>query len=178
MSKYQIIKGTTYGGITSSFEFVGYDSETGEEEYEEVLDTIFKSHEEVISEFASYDEARKEYLRITEEFEDNHRWPWNNGHIEFYEDGECYTEYTDNEDSIWFILKESKDETKKEEDAMSETKDFDKMYSEMHDRYNPYPYQESRASIFGKALAAGEIDKETYNQAHKYFWNLWRYCGD
>ena len=176
MSKYQIIKGTTIGELIPYTEFVGFDWETGEEEFEVCYEAKFDPHEEVIAEFTSLDEARKEYLRINEEFENNHRWPWNNGHVEFYEDGECRTEYTDNDDRVWFILKESKEE--KEEDAMSETKDFDKMYSEMHDKYNPYPYQESRASIFGKALAAGEIDKETYNQAHKYFGNLWRYCGD
>lgn len=179
MSKYQIIKGTTIGEPYKVVESFGYNWETGEEEFEEYYETKFDPHEEVISEFASYNEARKEYLRITEEFEDDHQWPWNNPDIEFYNDGECRTEYTNNEDSIWFILKKSKEETEEEEiEITSETKDFEKMYLEMHDRYNPYPYQESRATIFGKALTAGEIDEEIFNQAHKYFGTLWRYCGD
>ena len=178
MSKYQIIKGTTFGGITTHAELVGYDWDTGEPIFEETFDTIWKPHEEVISEFTSYNEAEKEYQRVCDEFMENHRWPWNDPHYEF-QNGACRTEFTDNEDSYWFILKKSKEETEeKEKITASVTKDFNKMYWEMHDRYNPYPYQESRATIFGKAKTAGEIDKETYDQAREYFGNLWHYCGD
>ena len=175
---YQIVKGTTIGGIKCYKELVGYDWDTGEEEYEECYETIFDPHEEVIAEIASYDEARKEYNRITDEFSEQLHWPWYDAGCEFY-NGECRTEFTDNEDKYWFILRESKSEAEiQAELAEMKSKDFDKMYWEMHDRYNPYPYQESCATIFGKAMAAGEIDKRTYDLAHKYFGSRWLYCGD
>lgn len=60
---------------------------------------------------------------------------------------------------------------------MKET-DFESMYWKWHDEYNPYPYQESRCTIFGKALADGRIDQETYNRARAYYKELWMYVGD
>ena len=61
---------------------------------------------------------------------------------------------------------------------METTKDFDKMYHEFEDKYNPYPVQMSRAEAFRNALDDGLIDEETYKAAHQYFKTLWFYVGD
>lgn len=55
---------------------------------------------------------------------------------------------------------------------------FGKLYVEFERKFNPYPVQMSRAEAFGKALKEGLIDEQTYNEARKYFKNLWFYVGD
>ena len=104
MSKFQIIKGTTYGGLTVTAEFIGHGL-AGEEIYEDVYDTIWNPHEDIISEFNDYNTARTEYERIVDDFMDTHSWPWDSPSTEFIK-GTIRTEFTDNEDSYWFILKE------------------------------------------------------------------------
>lgn len=105
MSKIQIIKGTTFGQPQAYSELVGYDSDTGEEIYEEMYEASFNPHEDIIGEFNDYNIASEEYDRIIEEFMNTHQWPWNEPHFEGIEGG-WRTEFTDNEDSYWFILKE------------------------------------------------------------------------
>lgn len=55
---------------------------------------------------------------------------------------------------------------------------FSDMYNEFDRKYNPYPVQMSRADAFSHALEDGLIDKETYDEARKYYGNLWFYVGD
>lgn len=57
-------------------------------------------------------------------------------------------------------------------------KDFRKMYDEFEKKYNKYPVQMGRYEAFGLALKDGLIDKETYDEARKYYGNLWNYVGD
>lgn len=106
MSKFQIIKGTTFGEPQVYSEFVGYDWDTGEEIYEDVYEAAYNPHEDIIGEFNDYNAASEEYERITEEFMNSHHWPWNVPHFEGINGG-WRTEFTDNEDSYWFILKEA-----------------------------------------------------------------------
>ena len=56
--------------------------------------------------------------------------------------------------------------------------EFRKMYAEFEKKYNPYPVDMSRSEAFGKALNDGLIDQETYDEARKYYGNLWNYVGD
>ena len=105
MTKYIISKWTTMGELVCYSELVGYDWETGEEEFEDVYDITWNPHEEVIEEFTSYEEARVKYMKICEDFEESKRWPWNVSHVEFVH-GSIISEYTDNEHSIKFILRQ------------------------------------------------------------------------
>lgn len=66
----------------------------------------------------------------------------------------------------------------KEEKEMRSGIEFRKMYAEFEKKYNPYPVEMSRSEAFGKALNDGLIDQETYDEARKYYANLWNYVGD
>lgn len=57
-------------------------------------------------------------------------------------------------------------------------KNFNEMYHEFENKYNPYPVQMSRAEAFGNARRDGLIDDETYKEAHDYYGSLWFYVGD
>ena len=57
-------------------------------------------------------------------------------------------------------------------------KDFDEMYYEFENRYNPHPVQMSRCEAFSEALGDGLISTETYRAARDFFGNLWHYVGD
>lgn len=59
-----------------------------------------------------------------------------------------------------------------------ESTDFNKMYTEFDEKYNPYPVQMSRASAFRMALCDQLINQDTYDAAFKYYGNLWNYVGD
>lgn len=61
---------------------------------------------------------------------------------------------------------------------MSNTKDWNKMYWEFEERYNPYPVQMARYEAFRHALKDGLITEEEYNEAARYFGKLWNYVGD
>lgn len=56
--------------------------------------------------------------------------------------------------------------------------DFDKMYLDFENRFNPYPVQMSRAEAFRCALNNRLITKSEYQQAREYFGELWFYVGD
>lgn len=56
--------------------------------------------------------------------------------------------------------------------------DFNKMYAEFENKYNPYPVDMSRAEAFSKALNDELISEETYQAARKYYGPLWFYVGD
>lgn len=58
------------------------------------------------------------------------------------------------------------------------TTDLGKLYRDFEDRFNPYPVQMSCSEAFGKALAAGLIDEDTYQAAYKHYRRLWNYVGD
>lgn len=74
--------------------------------------------------------------------------------------------------------KERLKERREKIDEIIRTKDLSKMYCEFEDRYNHYPVQMSRAEAFGKALAEGLIDEDTYQAAYKHYKRLWNYVGD
>ena len=59
-----------------------------------------------------------------------------------------------------------------------ETKDWNELYLKFEKIYNHYPVQMARYSAFGKALNDGLINEEDYNEAQKYYGNLWTYVGD
>lgn len=105
MCKHVISKWTSMGELVCYSELAGYDWETGEEVFEDVYDITWNPHEEVIEEFASCEEARTKYMKICEDFEASKSWPWNVPHVEFA-DGSIITEYSDNEHSIKFILRQ------------------------------------------------------------------------
>ena len=52
------------------------------------------------------------------------------------------------------------------------------LYKKFEDKYNPYPVQMSRAEAFRKAKNDGLITDEEYNEARKFYGNLWFYTGD
>ena len=56
--------------------------------------------------------------------------------------------------------------------------DWGKLYEKFKGMYNPYPAQMSRAEAFGKARNDGLITDEEYNEARKFYSNLWNYTGD
>ena len=56
--------------------------------------------------------------------------------------------------------------------------DFQKLYHEFEDKYNPYPVQMSRCDAFGHAYRDGLITKEIYDQARDFYGSLWNYVGD
>lgn len=56
--------------------------------------------------------------------------------------------------------------------------DFPQMYREFEDRYNHLPVQMSRAEAFANALRDRLIDKETYDEARRFYGELWFYVGD
>lgn len=79
------------------------------------------------------------------------------------------------------ILTDINDRFKKRKERRSElmrTTNFTKIYSDMEQKYHPYPTQMARNDAFGHALADGIIDKETYFAAREYYGNLWSYVGD
>ena len=59
-----------------------------------------------------------------------------------------------------------------------EKTNFSSLYNEFEQKYNPYPVQMGRYEAFGKALADGLIDEDTYYAAQKYYGRLWNYVGD
>lgn len=103
--KYQIIKGSTFGELHSRQVFVGYDAETGEEEFEEEYYVGHTPNESVIYKFTDYDTAKEQYMNLIDEFERNHSWPWDDPHFEI-DSGNYTTTFTNGEDSYWFILKQ------------------------------------------------------------------------
>ena len=103
---YQIIKGTTLGEPHCESELVGYDWDTGEEIYENVYHRGWDPHEDIISEYSVYEEAVSEYDKQVEDFSNQHHWPWNNYRCEFAGNAICTCTFTNNEDSVWFALKE------------------------------------------------------------------------
>lgn len=54
---------------------------------------------------------------------------------------------------------------------------YTKLYNELEKNYPDGGYV-SRAAIFGYALRDGKIDKDTYDNARKYYGSLWNYTGD
>lgn len=56
--------------------------------------------------------------------------------------------------------------------------DWSKLYEKFEGIYNPYNVQMSRAEAFGKAMNDGLITDEDYNEARKFYGNLWNYTGD
>ena len=57
-------------------------------------------------------------------------------------------------------------------------KNWDELYEKFERMYNPYPVQMSRAEAFRKAKNDGLITDEEYNEARKFYGNLWFYTGD
>ena len=114
-----ILRGTTWGDPKFKVTAVpvGFDPDTGEDVYDYDYDTTWDPHEEFVKAFTDEDEAKQEYLKMVHEYEDSHRWPWNNGHFECDGSGDIKTEFTDNDDAEWFILRKYKIEHKKKEDA-------------------------------------------------------------
>lgn len=56
--------------------------------------------------------------------------------------------------------------------------DFQRMYQEFEDKYNPYPVQMSRCDAFGHAFRDGLIDSDMLRQAREFYGSLWNYTGD
>lgn len=59
-----------------------------------------------------------------------------------------------------------------------EAKDWNELYAKFERMYNPYPVQMAPYRAFGKALDDGLITEEDYDEAQKYYGNLWNYVGD
>ena len=56
--------------------------------------------------------------------------------------------------------------------------EWNELYKKFERMYNPYPVQMSRSEAFCKALDDGLITNEEYNEARKFYGNLWNYTGD
>jgi len=105
LRKYVITKCPTIVETVCSSELVGYDWETGEEEYEDCYDIRLDYHEKTLETFDSYEEAANRYEQLCKAFEEANRWPLNEPHYRFM-NGSVITEYTDNEDLVIFTLRE------------------------------------------------------------------------
>ena len=112
MKKYEVLEGSTFGEPVMEPILVGYDWETGDEEYEYEYIRSWDPHERVIQTFTDYEEAKELFMNRVDIFSDMHTWPWNNPHYEFHEN-DVTAEFTNNEDLYWFKLRtinEDKDE--------------------------------------------------------------------
>lgn len=56
--------------------------------------------------------------------------------------------------------------------------EWNELYNKFEGIYNPYPTQMSRAEAFHKAMDDGLITIEEYEEARKFYGNLWNYTGD
>lgn len=102
-----LIYGTTFGEWKEYSELSGYDWDTGEEIYETNYERGWDPHEEVKEVFTNLKAARDAQDRLVHEFEEAHKWPWNNAHYEFNKN-EAKVEFTNNEDSVWFTIRHMK----------------------------------------------------------------------
>lgn len=108
MAKKYIIKfGSTLGDLEERKILVGYDWEDGEPVYEiEYYRSMGREpQEQIVGEYESYDLARKEFLRLDDQYRRTHPWPWNYGHFESI-DGGFTIIYTDNDSEEWYTLQE------------------------------------------------------------------------